>query len=131
MHRKYLQLAAVLGALAVILGAFGAHKLRELVSPESVTIFEKGVTYQFYHVFALALTAVLWKEFPNKWLRNAANLFIGGIVCFSGSLYALTWLTAGSFGQLIKVVGPVTPVGGLCFIAGWACLVAGLRRKES
>lgn len=130
MHRKYLQLAALLGGLAVILGAFGAHGLRTMVPEQAVAIFEKGVTYQFYHVFALALTAIAWKEFPNKWLRYAANLFVAGIVCFSGSLYALTWLTTGSLPTWVKLVGPVTPLGGLCFIGGWVCLFTGLGQKK-
>lgn len=131
MHRKYLQIAALLGALAVILGAFGAHALHRMVPESSVEIFEKGVTYQFYHVFAIAFAAIVGKEFPNKRILYAANFFISGIVCFSGSLYALTWLTATNNEGLMRIAGPVTPLGGLFFIAGWICLLAGLSQKKA
>ncbi|BAV08393.1 Uncharacterized membrane protein YgdD, TMEM256/DUF423 family [Filimonas lacunae] len=134
MHKPFFKLAAFLGALAVILGAFGAHKLKEIVPAPALAIFETGVKYQFYHVFALLITALAWKEFPNKWLQYAGTLFVLGIILFSGSLYVLTWLTAASEGGPLpaigKVIGPVTPVGGLFFIAGWLLLAKGVMEHK-
>ena len=85
MHKSFLKIATILGALAVILGAFGAHSLKQVVSDNAVITFETGVRYQFYHVFALLITGTLYKDFSNKWMNYAGNLFITGIVLFSGS----------------------------------------------
>jgi uncharacterized membrane protein YgdD (TMEM256/DUF423 family) len=121
MHKLFLQIAAITGALAVGLGAFGAHALKKLVSDVAVNIFETGVRYQFYHVFALALSAVLYKEFSNKWMIWSGNLFILGMVLFSGSLYMLTYIKA-SVKPGMDWIGIITPFGGLAFIAGWVCM---------
>lgn len=122
MHKGFLTTATILAALAVALGAFGAHALKKIVPPESVTTFETGVRYQFYHTFALFLTAILFQYFPGKWLNVAGWLFIVGIILFSGSLYLLTVLKAtNSVG--LKGVGILTPFGGLFFIAGWIFLL--------
>jgi uncharacterized membrane protein YgdD (TMEM256/DUF423 family) len=86
--------AALLGALSVILGAFGAHGLKKYVPEDTISTFETGVRYQFYHVFALLAVAVLMEKFPGRWLRLAGYFFLIGIVLFSGSLYALTALKA-------------------------------------
>src|SRR3982074_1022605 len=112
MNRSFLSIAALLGALSVVLGAFAAHKLREMVSPDAVAVFETGVRYQFYHVFALLLVALLSEKFSNKWMVRAGNFFIIGIILFSGSLYVLTALKAAENTGL-KYVGAITPIGGL------------------
>lgn len=109
---------AALGFLAVALGAFGAHALRSRVSPVLAETFETGVRYQMYH--ALALLACAWAldraaGGGAAWASAAAWLFLAGIVLFSGSLYVLT-LTG------TRWWGAVTPLGGLAFLAGWACL---------
>jgi uncharacterized membrane protein YgdD (TMEM256/DUF423 family) len=130
MNRSFLSIAALLGALSVALGAFAAHKLREMVGPEDVAIFETGVRYQFYHVFALLAVAILSEKFSNKWLIRAGNCFIIGIILFSGSLYVLTALKAADSGGL-KYAGVVTPIGGLFFIAGWLFLWIGISRRNS
>lgn len=128
MHKGYLATAAVLGAIAVALGAFGAHGLKKLVPPESVATFDTGVRYQFYHVFALLVVGMLFSQFPGKWLGYAANSFIVGIVLFSGSLYLLTALKAtGRVG--LSGAGIVTPIGGVFFILGWLFLLAAFLRK--
>jgi uncharacterized membrane protein YgdD (TMEM256/DUF423 family) len=131
MHKAFFKLAAILGALAVILGAFGAHGLKKVAPEQAVAIFETGVKYQFYHVFALLITALAWKEYPNKWLQYAGTVFVLGIILFSGSLYALTALTVsaqplGNLPPLAKIIGPVTPLGGVFFIAGWLLLAKGV-----
>ena len=92
MNKNFLSIAALLGALSVALGAFAAHRLREMVSPETVAVFETGVRYQFYHVFALFIVALLSEKINNKWMIWAGNCFIMGIILFCGSLYALTAL---------------------------------------
>ena len=128
MNRNFLSIAALLGALSVVLGAFAAHKLKEIVGPDTVAIFETGVRYQFYHVFALLLVALLSEKITNKWMLWAGNCFITGIVLFSGSLYTLTALKIAENNH-IKLVGIATPVGGLFFIAGWLFLWIGVSKK--
>ncbi|RFS20617.1 DUF423 domain-containing protein [Chitinophaga silvatica] len=130
MHKSFLVWAAALGALAVILGAFGAHKLKELVSPESVSTFQTGVTYQFYHVFALIATGILFAHLPGSSLEWAGRCFIIGILLFSGSLYAITALKIGN-NEIPKLIGILTPIGGVFFIAGWICLLSGLLKLKA
>ncbi len=127
MHKGYLRTAAFIGALSVALGAFGAHGLKKIIDEHSLNIFETAVRYQFYHVFALALSAVLYKDFKNKLIEWAGFLFILGILFFSGSLYLLTYKTAMNL-EGLNWVGPVTPIGGVFFIAGWICLLLGVKK---
>ena len=127
MHKGFIQLATFLGGLSVALGAFAAHKLKELVSEQVLGFFETGVRYQFYHVFALALAGIVYKEFSQRWIRYAGNFFIAGIICFSGSLYFLT-VKAIIVSDGFRWVYVITPVGGLFFIAGWACLGLGISK---
>ena len=130
MHKVFLKMAAILGALTVILGAFGAHTLKQYITEQSILTFETGVRYQFYHVFALLLTGILYKEFPNKSLLWAGRMFILGIFFFSGSLYFLSLinLTANTG---LRGVGAITPLGGACFIAGWILLFTGVSKKSN
>ena len=130
MHSGMLKTAAVLGALSVALGAFGAHALKSLVSDTAVNTFETGVRYQFYHVFAIALAGILYSTFSNKWVLLAARMFITGIILFSGSLYMLTALSAIKQPGL-RWIGAITPVGGVAFILGWLFLFAGVRSAAS
>ena len=85
MHKGFLILASILGALSVLIGAFGAHALRQMVPAESVATFETGVRYQFYHVFALLAVAILFQSFPGKWLTASGWMFILGILLFSAT----------------------------------------------
>lgn len=124
MKRNFIILAGILGALAVILGAFGAHALKARLTAEQLQVFETGVRYHFYHVFALLLTAILYKDYPGKLLTWAGSLFIAGIVLFSGSLYLLSNLAG------FKMLGVITPVGGLCFIIGWLLLAAACIKRR-
>ena len=128
MYKNFLQWAAILGALAVALGAFGAHSLKQYVPVETISTFETGVRYQFYHVFALLLAGVLWERFPGKWMRYAGYCFLIGILLFSGSLYLLTFLKATNTIGLTGL-GIITPFGGVFFIGGWICLLLGIRYK--
>ncbi|MES1215571.1 MAG: DUF423 domain-containing protein [Bacteroidota bacterium] len=129
MHKRLLSFAAILGALAVMLGAFGAHSLKQIVSPETVTTFQTGVQYQMYHALALLATGILYERFSNKFIKWAGSCFIIGIILFSGSLYFLTALKATETVGL-NGIGIVTPFGGLFFIAGWLFLFAGIVKKN-
>src|SRR5262245_27675127 len=115
MDRVFLVLGALFAGLGVAAGAFGAHGLRGRLSADMLAVFETGVRYQVYH--ALALLAVAWAV--ARWPESAAGvagwLFVAGIVVFSGSLYALA--LSG-----VRVLGAITPFGGLAFLAGWAVL---------
>ncbi len=116
-------------ALAVILGAFGAHGLRPLLTDKELVTYETAVRYQFYHSFALLLTGIFFREFQHKFLRWGGRLFIFGILIFSGSLYALTAMKLSGktgFGWL----GAITPLGGLLFVGGWLLLLLAFSRKS-
>jgi len=113
--KKILTIAAISGMLAVILGAFGAHGLKKILTPEMLEVFKTGVQYQFYHTFALLAVGILMYFSESKSLKWSANMFIVGIVLFSGSLYALA--ISG-----IKILGAITPLGGVAFIVGWILL---------
>ena len=132
MHRTYLRIATLTGALAVVLGAFGAHKLKTLLAPEIVSTFQTGVTYQFYHAFALLAVGILFKRYKNKWIDWAGRLFVLGIILFSGSLYLLTALQATKKVGL-EGFGILTPVGGVLLVAGWLCFFLAIPsdRKNS
>lgn len=121
MSKRFIQYAALLGALSVALGAFGAHSLKKILDESSLDTFETGVRYQFYHTFALLAVGILYRRMPTKLMEWAGILFISGIVLFCGSLYILTFLQAVENVGL-KGVGAITPLGGVCFIAGWICL---------
>ncbi|MBI1343646.1 MAG: DUF423 domain-containing protein [Terrimonas sp.] len=129
MYKSYLQTGAILGGLAVALGAFGAHGLKKLVPPETVTTFQTGVQYQMYHALALILIALVYEKYANKFLQWAGRLFITGIILFSGSLYLMTILKAMDMTGMEKI-GIITPLGGLAFIAGWLMLLVGVMRKD-
>jgi uncharacterized membrane protein YgdD (TMEM256/DUF423 family) len=130
MSRSILSSAAILGALAVILGAFGAHGLKQYVPVETVSTFETGVRYHFYHVFALLATGLSAIHFPGIRMKRAAQCFFTGILLFSGSLYLLTFLkatqTVGYSG-----IGIITPIGGLFFVAGWLFFLGGLLKRDT
>ena len=109
-------IGAVAAFIGVGFGAFGAHGLRGRISPEMLAVFETGVRYQMYHAFAILITAVALSRFDGALLRAAGWLFTAGIVLFSGSLYALA-LTG------VAMLGAITPLGGLAFLAGWALMM--------
>lgn len=108
-------------ALGVMLGAFGAHGLQNLVTPERIEIFETGVRYQMYHALGVLLVGILLYFRRTSLMPWAAWLFIGGIVFFSGSLYLLTF--AEVFKLPTGLIGPITPIGGLLFVAAWIVLM--------
>ncbi len=129
MNKTFLITGSFLAALAVILGAFGAHGLKKVVDADAVAIFQTGVQYQMYHSLALLAAGILFEKFPFKWLKWAGNCFITGIVLFSGSLYLMTALKAMDNGSL-TAAGIITPFGGIFFILGWLFLGLGLLKKN-
>jgi len=130
MYKTYLILAALLGALSVILGAFGAHGLKSIVSPDVLEIYETAVRYQFYHVFALLAVGLLMLHAPQRMFSIAGIFFIAGILLFCGSLYLITALKAGGK-EIATGIGILTPIGGLLFIIGWLSLFGGLLKMRS
>jgi len=116
MQRTFLLAGALAGLIGVAFGAFGAHGLRGRLSPDMLAVFETGVRYQMYHALALMALAALADRLNGRLIETAGWLFVTGIVLFSGSLYLLA--VTG-----VTVLGAITPVGGVAFLAGWACLV--------
>jgi uncharacterized membrane protein YgdD (TMEM256/DUF423 family) len=118
MDRLFLGIGAISAGLAVALGAFAAHGLRARLSAEALQTFETGARYHMYH--ALALLAVAWAvtRWPGTAVTAAGWLFVAGTLIFSGSLYALS--LSG-----VRWLGAITPLGGVCFILGWAALAWG------
>jgi uncharacterized membrane protein YgdD (TMEM256/DUF423 family) len=116
---RWIAVAALLGAAGVGLGAFGAHGLRARVDPEALSAWQTAVWYHQLHAVAL-LAVALFGRATGRSLRAPAWLFTAGILLFSGSLYALVLTGLGA-------LGPLTPLGGLCLIAGWLALLAAVR----
>ncbi|GAB3848931.1 DUF423 domain-containing protein [Hymenobacter terrigena] len=117
-----IQLAAIFGGLGVAIGAFGAHALHDiLVKAGRADTFETAVRYQFYHALAALAVGVLWASRPElRSLGTTGVLWLGGIVVFSGSLYALCFTG-------VTKLGAVAPIGGLLFLAGWVSLILAVR----
>jgi uncharacterized membrane protein YgdD (TMEM256/DUF423 family) len=124
MHKPFIAIAAVLGALTVGLGAFGAHGLKNILEPAQLVTYETAVRYQFYHVLALLAVGILFQQYANKALVWAGRFFIVGISVFSGSLYLLCMLPQYPW------LGAITPLGGASLIAGWLCLLAAVLKKQ-
>jgi uncharacterized membrane protein YgdD (TMEM256/DUF423 family) len=122
VDRTFFALGCFLAGLAVIAGAFGAHALRDQLSPERLVTFELAVRYQMYHAFALLACAWAATRWPGTFVGAAAALFLAGTLIFSGSLYALALTGA-------RWLGAITPLGGLAFLAGWLCLAAAAMKS--
>ena len=122
MKHRLLSVAAMSGFIAVALGAFEAHGLKKVTSPELISIFNLAVEYQFYHTFALIALAFAANWLCPKLINWAAIFFITGMVLFSGSLYLYALI-----GQ--KWLGPITPIGGVCLLIGWAIFATAAWRK--
>lgn len=119
MNRKQLMICSLLGILAVVLGALGAHKLQVFLTPVQLNSWETGVQYHFIHNLALLAIALSGRQ--DKWLSRAFYGFAIGIVLFSGSLYFLALKSYMGIGD-IGLLGLLTPLGGVFLIAGWAML---------
>mgnify|MGYP002631029384 CR=1 FL=1 len=122
MERLFIIIGALSGAIGVAAGAFGAHALRARVEPRLLEVFETGARYQMYHAIAMLAAAWIVTRFPGSLANASGWLFLAGTVLFSGSLYAMA-LTG------VRALGAITPIGGVCFIAGWACLALAAMRR--
>ena len=118
VQKVFLLLAGLSGAMAVALGAMGAHWLKDKLNYWELQTFETGVRYQMYHTLALVGVVILMNYLPSKMLNWTGILFIVGIALFSGSLYLLAVKDLLHMPSL-SMLGPVTPLGGLAFIIGW------------
>jgi len=130
MNKLFLTFASVAGAVAVLLGALGAHQLRQHLSAAALEVFETAVRYQFYHVFALLAVGIISERIPGKWMNRSGSCFIGGILLFSGSLYMISALMAAGT-SIPAGLGILTPLGGLFFIFGWIFLAIALLKGRS
>jgi uncharacterized membrane protein YgdD (TMEM256/DUF423 family) len=115
-NNLFIRLACIFAATAVLLGAFGAHALKNVLSESSLKSFQTGVQYQMYHAFALLGAGILQQFVDNRALKWSGYFFTAGIICFSGSLYLLTLLGW-------RWLGPITPIGGIFFVIGWLSLL--------
>ncbi len=122
MDRVFAPLGAVSALVAVAASAFGAHALRARLTPDLLAAFETGARYQMYHALALLFVATAAARLPAPPIRLAAWLFVAGTVLFSGSLYGYALTGA-------RWLGAVTPLGGPCFLAGWAALALAVWRS--
>ncbi|MCC6152307.1 MAG: DUF423 domain-containing protein [Candidatus Hydrogenedentes bacterium] len=125
MRNTWIAIAGILGGLGVGLGAFGAHGLKEWLTPDLLTVFEVGVRYHMYHAIAMLAAAVALNYGPgNAWLKRACWFWLVGVAIFSGSLYLLAVTD-------VRWLGAITPIGGAAFIAGWCCIIAGGLRRQT
>lgn len=124
MQKLFLAIGSVLGALTVMLGAFGAHALQDLLEKNGrLDTFDTAVKYQFFHVLALFVVGILMTFITNRWLWYSGWSFISGILLFSGSLYLLS---ATNWTKL----GIIAPFGGILLIAGWLFLLIGILKSS-
>ena len=125
MKNQIIKIGALSGAIAVALGAFAAHALKEKLDAHSMSIFETASKYHFYHTLALLLAAMLYQESHHKLSLWTCRFFSFGMVVFCGSLYALAIL-----GSAYSFLGAITPIGGTMFILGWIFLFLSYRKKS-
>jgi uncharacterized membrane protein YgdD (TMEM256/DUF423 family) len=118
MQRIFLAFSGISGFMAVLLGALAAHSLKNSLSAEHLSSFETAAKYQIYHSLALTGIVFLSDKFNNKYLKLSGYFFITGILLFSGSIYILSTTEVTGFTN-ISWLGPVTPIGGMCLLAGW------------
>lgn len=129
VHKTAIVMAIIFAMLGVIIGAFGAHKLKEVITDQNLlSSFETGVRYQFYHALALGFAGILFAFFPNTYINYAIYCFIIGIILFSGSIYLLVLMKSTQDIGLGKL-GLITPIGGLVMIVGWVLLLIGVLKK--
>lgn len=129
MERKIIATAAFLGLTAIILGAFGAHALKNYLTPEQLISFETGVKYQMYHALFLLFLGLSAVFLTDKTKKLMYWLVVLGVAFFSGSIYLLT--TKNVTGIDFKFLGPITPMGGTLLITAWGILFVKVLNKKS
>lgn len=128
MDKKIISTGAIFGMLAIILGAFGAHALKKILSIEELSTFETGVKYQMYHALFLVFIGTL-NELSQKTKKTIYYLVVFGVIFFSGSIYLLATNSLTSFD--FKIIGFVTPIGGLLLILAWGALFLNYFNRKS
>ncbi len=128
MYKTLLIFSAVCGLLSVLLGAFAAHGLEAKLGAEQLTSFKTGTQYQMYHALAALLALLFYANGNNKLFLYSALLFLLGILFFSGSIYLLSSKNLLGIENIARVLGPITPIGGLCFIVGWFLMLLGFLK---
>lgn len=129
-RHKLLIKASILGGLSVLFGAFGAHALKSILTPEQLISFEKGVRYQMYHAIMLGLLFLIHAKFTHLFFVKAANFMFYGVLLFSASIYLLTLKNIIGI-EALKYVAPLTPIGGTLIIVGWVLMLLGaLKIKQ-
>ncbi|MFV8322161.1 DUF423 domain-containing protein [Flavobacterium sp. LS2R12] len=128
MDKRIISTGAILGMIAIILGAFGAHALKKVLSIEQLSTFETGVRYQMYHALFLLFFGLM-KDVPQKTKKAIYFLVLFGVILFSGSIYLLATNDLTTFD--FKIIGFVTPIGGLLLILGWGVLLLNIMNKKS
>ena len=129
MSKNILIKAGILGMIAVLGGAFGAHALKEILSLEDLATFNTGVRYQMMHSVVLICLFLIGTKFEMKQFRIAAQLIFWGVILFSGSIYILVLKNIIGV-EALKFAGPITPIGGLLIITGWLFIVLGAIKIE-
>jgi uncharacterized membrane protein YgdD (TMEM256/DUF423 family) len=127
MDKKIISTGAIFGMLAIILGAFGAHALKKVLTIEELSTFETGVKYQMYHALFLLFVGMA-TELSQKAKKTIYNLVVFGVLSFSGSIYLLATNSLTSFD--FKVIGFVTPIGGLLLISAWGVLLVNFLKNK-
>ncbi len=122
--RRWLFLAALMGALAVVMGAFAAHGLQAMLSERMLAVFETGARYHLVHALAMGLAALAARGRAARLASLAAALFLAGTLLFSGSLYVLAFTG-------VTALGMITPLGGLSFVAGWIALALAALKLDT
>jgi uncharacterized membrane protein YgdD (TMEM256/DUF423 family) len=130
MQKQAIYLGSLFAGLAVVIGAFGAHYLKTILTPDQLSSFETGVKYQFYHSFAIFICGIIstYSFCDAQKIKYAMWSFVIGIVCFSGSIYLLNLLKSKELVG-IKGLGILTPIGGLFFITAWVLVAISCKRK--
>ena len=130
MNNRYFIIACVLLCLAVVLGAMGAHALKDKLDMEQRAVYETAVKYQVYHALALMILSFNIRYFELKRLKISMLLMLLGIILFSGSLYSLSTLHICGMESLKPILGPITPIGGVSFIIAWIMLIFSLKKSD-
>ena len=124
MHTKFLLIGAISAFIGVAAGAFGAHGLEARLPADLLAVYETGVRYELVHALALLFVGLAADRWPRAGWGRAGSMFVSGTVLFSGSLYALAFTG-------VRVLGAITPLGGLCFLAGWVFAALAAQRSAA
>jgi len=130
MQRTFFRTAAIIAMISVMLGAFGAHALKEHLTEQALASFQTATTYMMTHAVALFIVGMMYRHYKKKAMVWSGNFFVMGIIMFSGSIYLRIALSYLGYDKL-TIVNIITPVGGVLFILGWLMLFISIPPRES